>query len=74
MYKMITPSGVWYITRKFLVTVFDNGGHRVYTLKPGEFYQKMRWAFFPIDKVVEPERKMFWLAFAPILRTMGVIE
>ena len=27
-----------------------------------------------IDTVVEPERKMFWLAFAPILRTMGVIK
>lgn len=74
MYKIITPWGVWYITRKFLVAVFNTGECHAYVLKPGEFYRRMRWALFPIDKVVEPERKMFWLAFNNVLRGMGICK
>jgi hypothetical protein len=74
MYKIITPNGVWYITRKVLVSVLDTGESRAYVLKPGEFYQRMRWAIFPIDKVVEPERKMFWIAFNNVLRGMGICK
>ena len=74
MYKVIAPVGVWYITHKFMVMVLNNGKHRVVPLRPGEFNMCMRWAGYPIDKVVEPERKMFWLTFAPALRTMGVIK
>lgn len=74
MYKMILPTGVCYITRKFTAAVRESGEYRVRALKPGEFYMYMRWVDCPIDKVVEPERKMFWLSFNNVLRGMGICK
>ena len=74
MYKIIAPTGVCYITRKFMAIVLTNGSHRVQALSPGAFNDCMRWCIYPIDKVVEPERKMFWLTFNNVLRGMGICK
>ncbi len=71
-----TPEGVLYVTRHALVQVTSAGHWRTRYLTTLERVQLLQMAscIGTIDKVVEPERKMFWLTFAPTLRALGVIR
>lgn len=79
LYKIVydkAPEGVSYVTRHALVQVTSDGRYRTRHLNTLErvWLLNMASCMGTIDKVVEPERKMFWLTFAPILRSMGAIK
>lgn len=70
------PEGVSYVARHALVQVTSDGRRRIRHLTTLErvWLLQMASCLGTIDKVVEPERKMFWLVFAPALRAMEVIK
>lgn len=70
------PDGVTYVTRHALIQVTEDNRTRTRHLTTLERVWLLQMASFigTIDKVTEPERKMFWLTFGPTLRAMGVIK
>lgn len=79
MYKVMFdngPSDVLYVLKRVAIPVTEDGRIGITLLKPGQRHLILQSASFggSVDKVVEPERKMFWLVFGPTLRAMGVIK
>ena len=70
------PDAPVYVTRHALVQTDRDARYRTRHLTTLERVSLLSKAACEgtIDKVVEPERKMFWLVFGPTLRTMGVIK
>ena len=70
------PENVSYVTRHAVVHITADGRPLVKHLTTLEHMWLLQMAscIGTIDKVTEPERKMFWLSFAPTLRNMGVIK
>lgn len=70
------PAGAVYVTRHALVQVTEDNRTRTRHLTTPKRVRLLEKASFigTIDKVTEPERKMFWLVFGPTLRAMGVIK
>lgn len=79
MYKVMFdngPSGVLYVLKRVAIQVTEDGRIGITLLKPGQRHSVLQSVSFggSVDKVVEPERKMFWLVFGSTLRAMGVIK
>ena len=70
------PDGPVYVTRHALIQVTKDNRTRARHLTALERVWLLQRASFigTIDKVTEPERKMFWLVFGPTLRAMGAIK
>ena len=69
------PDNVVYLVRRVLICVHANGAYETKRLAmPPKAWLEWASAHGSVDKVVEPERKMFWLAFGHTLRAMGVIK
>ena len=70
------PEDVSYVTRHAVVHITADGRSTTKHLTTIERVWLLQLAscIGTIDKVTEPERKMFWLVFAPTLRNMGVIK
>lgn len=65
-----------YLLKRAVVHCNREGRVDIYKLDPGTYTRCKRVAsiFGTLDKVLEPERKMFWLCYGEKLRTMGVIR
>lgn len=70
------PENISYVTRHAVIHITADGRSSVNHLTTLERVWLLQLAscIGTIDKVVEPERKMVWLAFAPTLRAIGVIK
>lgn len=70
------PDSSVYVTRHALIQVTeDNRTMARHLTTPERVWLLQRASFIgTIDKVAEPERKMFWLVFGSTLRAMGVIK
>lgn len=77
MYKITWDAvGFSYLLKHAVVYYNREGRVTIHKLDTGTYAQCKRVAsrFGTLDKVLEPERKMFWLCYGKKLRAMGIIR
>lgn len=76
LYKITYDKRVKYIAGHALVHISNEGRCSARHISATErtYLIQLESCIGTIKKVEEPERKMFWLAFGPTLRAMGVIK
>lgn len=77
MYKITWDTGaISYLLKRVMIGYNPDGSVAIFILGTDGYgyYKQMASRFGVLDKVLEPERKMFWLCYGDKLRTMGVIR